>query len=87
MTHSSDRLYELPPSAKLVFKVLEINGTMTQSQIATKSRLSKRTVRQALDNLRDADTLDERVSLRDARKSLYSIPESRETDTLANASD
>ncbi|WP_342708181.1 helix-turn-helix domain-containing protein [Natrinema salaciae] len=70
-----------------MFKVLEINGTMTQSQIATKSRLSKRTVRQALDNLRDADTLDERVSLRDARKSLYSIPESRETDTLANASD
>ncbi|WP_254533757.1 helix-turn-helix transcriptional regulator [Natrinema gelatinilyticum] len=87
MSHTRDRLYELSPSAKLVFKVLEENGTMTQSQIADESFLSKRTVRYALGNLRDADILHERASFRDARKTLYSIPESEAADEMVRATD
>lgn len=76
MTHFPDRLYDLPPSAKLVLKVLAIDGAMTQGQLATETRLSKRTVRYGLQNLRDADAIQERVSFRDARKSIYSISDS-----------
>ena len=76
MTHVPDQLYDLPPSGKLVLKVLDVNGEMTQSQIATETRLSKRTVRYALDALRDAGVLRERMYFRDARQSLYSISDS-----------
>ncbi|UHQ96147.1 MarR family transcriptional regulator [Natrinema halophilum] len=87
MNHTSDQLYELSPSAKLVYKVLEVNGTMTQSQIADESLLSKRTVRYAIGNLREADLLHERVSFRDARKTLYSISESIAADEIARVSE
>lgn len=76
MAQVPDRLYDLPPSAKLVLKVLESDDQLTQSQIAEESRLDKRTVRNALKRLRDVDAVRERVSFRDARQSLYSIPES-----------
>jgi len=65
MTRLSDRLYDLPPSAKLVLKVLAIDGTM-KGQLATETRLSKRTVRDALERLRNVDVIDERVDFRDA---------------------
>ncbi|MDS0475528.1 helix-turn-helix domain-containing protein [Natrinema sp. 1APR25-10V2] len=80
MTRLSDRLYDLPPSAKLVLKVLAIDGTMTQGQLATETRLSKRTVRDALERLRDVDVIDERVDFRDARRSLYSVSDSIASD-------
>ncbi|MFD1564478.1 MarR family transcriptional regulator [Haloarchaeobius amylolyticus] len=76
MTRVPDRIYDLPPSGKLVLKVLDINGELTQSQIATETRLNKRTVRSALDALRDADILRERMYFRDAGQSLYSISDS-----------
>lgn len=76
MSDVPDRLYDLPPSAKLVFKVLEINGDLTQSQIADKSRLSRRTVRHALATLEEADAVHKGVYFQDARQSLYSLPES-----------
>ncbi|TYL36290.1 MarR family transcriptional regulator [Natronococcus pandeyae] len=87
MTQAPDRLYDLPPSAKLVLKVLEVEGTMTQEQIATESRLSKRTVRYALEKLRNADVVRKRVYFRDARKSLYSVSDAIATDELAATSD
>lgn len=65
------RLEELPPSAKLVFKVLELDAPLTQSEIATESRLSKRTTRHALGKLGDAGLVEERVYVPDARKRLY----------------
>ena len=80
MTHVPDRLYDLPPSGKLVLKVLDADGAMTQSQIATETRLSKRTVRYALNALRDAGVLREHMYFRDARQSLYSISDPVLTD-------
>ncbi|MFP9193659.1 MarR family transcriptional regulator [Natrialbaceae archaeon A-CW1-1] len=72
-------LEELPPSAKLVYKVLEYEGPMTQSEIATESRLCSRTVRYAVTKLEAADCIDSRASLRDARRSIYRVSRARTT--------
>ena len=64
---------ELPPSAKLVAKVLEYNDTLTQSEIAEETLLPPRTVRYALSRLEDVDVVDSRFSFADARKRLYSL--------------
>ena len=66
-------VHDLPPSAKLVAKVLEYNGTLTQSQLADESLLPPRTVRYALSRLEDADVVDSRFSFADARKRVYSL--------------
>lgn len=64
---------ELPPSAKLVAKVLEYNDTLTQSQLAEETLLPPRTVRYALNRLEDAGVVDSRFSFSDARKRLYTL--------------
>jgi DNA-binding MarR family transcriptional regulator len=69
----TERVRELPPSAKLVFKVLEYNGGLTQKRIVEKSRLSQRTVRDALDRLLEADLVEKEVYIPDARQSLYRL--------------
>lgn len=67
----ADRLAESPPSAKLVFKVLELEAPLTQSAIAERTRLSKRTTRHALSELTEADLVVEEVYPLDARKRVY----------------
>lgn len=64
---------DLPPSAKLVFKVLEYNGALTQKQIVEESMLSARTVRYALERLEELDVVSEDVYFADARQNLYEI--------------
>ena len=64
---------DLPPSAKLVAKVLEYNDTMTQQQIAEETLLPARTVRYALNRLDEQDVIESRFSFADARKRLYSL--------------
>ncbi|AXR78664.1 Transcriptional regulator containing HTH domain, ArsR family [Natrarchaeobaculum sulfurireducens] len=64
---------DLSPSAKLVYKVLEYEGELTQEEIATESRLCARTVRYALGKLEDSDLIASRVCLDDARQSNYWI--------------
>jgi len=68
-----DDVRELPPSAKLVAKVLEYNDTMTQQQIADETLLPSRTVRYALNRLDEKNVVDSRFSFSDARKRLYSL--------------
>ncbi len=70
---SIQRIEKLPPSAKLVFKVLEYSGFLTQKQIAEESYLPSRTVRYALNRLKDEQMLEERFYFKDARQSLYGI--------------
>jgi len=65
------RLHDLPPSAKLVAKVLELEGEMVQGQLAAESLLPDRTVRYALNRLKEADLVGSRYSLEDARKQVY----------------
>ncbi|WP_223302176.1 helix-turn-helix domain-containing protein [Haladaptatus sp. R4] len=70
----TDVLSELPPSAKLVVKTLEYNDdSLTQSELADKTRLPERTIRCALSRLRDHDLVDSRISFCDARKRRYSL--------------
>ncbi|MFC6973826.1 winged helix-turn-helix transcriptional regulator [Halomicroarcula sp. GCM10025709] len=68
-----DAVHELPPSAKLVAKVLEYNGTLTQSQLAEETMLPPRTVRYALNRLEEADVVHSRFSFSDARKRIYAL--------------
>ncbi|MFW5924086.1 MAG: MarR family transcriptional regulator [archaeon] len=77
-TPTADRreaLVELPPSAKLVAKVLEYNGTLSQSAIAAETLLPARTVRYALGRLEDRGVVESRHSFADARKRLYALTE------------
>ncbi|ELY61587.1 MarR family transcriptional regulator [Natronolimnohabitans innermongolicus] len=68
-----DDVRDLPPSAKLVAKVLEYNDTMTQQQIADETLLPARTVRYGLNRLEEENVIDSRFSFSDARKRLYSL--------------
>lgn len=74
------QLLELPPSGKLVFKILEYHGELTQKQICEHSRLSPRTVRYALSQLDSLGVIDEDVHFPDARQSLYSLTVAGVTD-------
>ena len=68
-----DDVRDLPPSAKLVAKVLEYNGTLTQSQLAEETLLPPRTVRYALSRLEEVSVVDSRFSFADARKRIYTL--------------
>jgi predicted transcriptional regulator len=90
MTDSEgEQLSDLPPSAKLVYKVLEYNGPMTQKDIVEESMLSARTVRYALERLEDIDIVTEDVYFADARQNLYEIetPAEAPADSDAAVSD
>ncbi len=66
-----ERLVELPPSAKLVAKVLETDSPLSQGQLAEESLLPDRTVRYALNRLEESGIVDSRYSFRDARKQVH----------------
>ncbi len=70
-----EEIADLPPSAKLVYKVLEYNGPQTQKGIVQESMLSPRTVRYALERLDDIGVIQEDVYFADARQNLYEITE------------
>ncbi len=84
MTDPEDAVADLPPSAKLVYKTLEYEGSMTQSQLAESSLLPQRTVRHALTKLQDAEVVEESAYLMDARKSMYT-PVGAEPDAASPA--
>ena len=71
----TEGLDDLPPSAKLVFKVLEYNGPLTQKGIVQESMLLARTVRYALERLEGIGVVDEDVYFADARQNLYKLTE------------
>ena len=73
MTQSEESVRDLPPSGKLVLKVLEYNGGLTQKQIVEKSRLSQRTVRDALDRLQEQEIVEKNIYIPDARQNLYTL--------------
>jgi predicted transcriptional regulator len=75
-TTADEELGDLPPSAKLVYKVLDYNGPLTQKKIVEESMLSARTVRYALERLDEIGVVAEDVYFADARQNLYEIKES-----------
>lgn len=74
------RIGDLPPSAKLVYKVLSYNGALTQKEIVERSMLSQRTVRDALTRLREVEVVAEKVYIPDARQNLYELTAVAESD-------
>jgi len=68
-----DAVRDLPPSAKLVAKVLEYNESLTQTQLSEETLLPARTVRYALGRLEEVDVVDSHFSFTDARKRLYTL--------------
>lgn len=70
---AKEALRDLPPSAKLVAKVLEYNETLTQSELAEETLLPPRTVRYALTRLDEEGIVESRFSFTDARKRIYSL--------------
>jgi DNA-binding MarR family transcriptional regulator len=75
-TSEADRWHavrDLPPSAKLVAKVLDYEEPLTQKGIAEETLLPARTVRYALTRLEEADVVTSRFSFSDARKRLYRL--------------
>lgn len=73
MCEAHQQLLDLPPSAKLVFTVLDEEGPLTQQQIAEKTRLSSRTARYALTQLEEISAIEEQISFADARQKIYQL--------------
>ncbi|WP_280586038.1 ArsR family transcriptional regulator [Halorubrum sp. Boch-26] len=72
-----DLLSPLPPSAKLVYYVLDEEGRFDQTGLAEETRLSTRTVRFAIEKLTEVGLVEEGLCPRDARRSVYApVPES-----------
>ncbi len=71
--HLAEDLLKMPPSSKLLLKILEYEGAMTQKELGTKTMLPDRTVRLALSHLLGKGYLKKKVSIRDARQKIYEI--------------
>ena len=69
----NDCLSEQPPSAKLVYKVLQYDGPLTQKRLVEETMLSPRTVRYALERLEDCGLVEEGIYFADARQRLYEL--------------
>lgn len=73
-------IQELPPSAKLVYMVIQYHGPQTQKQLVDETKLSGRTVRHALGHLEDAGIVESEIHIPDARQKMYSLQGNLEPD-------
>jgi len=69
----AEELLSMPPSSKLLLKILEYEGSMTQKDLASKTLLPDRTVRLAMKHLMDKGYVKRKVSMQDARQKIYEI--------------
>jgi len=78
------KIMQLSPSVKLVLKVLEYKGLMTQKELVAESYLPSRTVRYALGILKREGILEERLYYKDARQCLYGVKTPQHEELLSN---
>ena len=71
--HLSGDLFNMAPSAKLLLKTLEYEGTLSRRKLAERTMLPDRTVRMSLASLIEKGYVKRRVSARDARQKMYEI--------------
>ena len=69
----SEKMKNLPASAKLVYKILQHEGSMAQKEIINSSLLPERTVRYALNILIKTGVIVSEPDLTDARQTIYRI--------------
>ncbi|MFP4188405.1 MAG: MarR family transcriptional regulator [Halobacteriales archaeon] len=72
---TDDVFADLPPSAKLVAKVIEHEGAMDAKEVSETARLHPSTTRDALKRLAEEDVVDVRVA--DGGRFVYSMDGSR----------
>ncbi len=73
MSEENIVLADLPPSAKLVYKVLDYEERLTQKKLVEETLLSPRTVRYALQRLEEVNLVEKDIYFADARQKLYQI--------------
>ncbi len=78
------KMQHFSPSVKLVFKLLEYKGLMTQKELVGESYLPPRTVRYALSILKKEGILEERLYYKDARQCLYGVKVPEHDELLSN---
>ena len=71
--HLAEELLSMPPSSKLLLKILEYEGSLSQKELVNKTLLPDRTVRLALSHLLEKGYVKRKVSIRDARQKIYEI--------------
>lgn len=71
--HLAEDLLRMPPSSKLILKMLEYEGEMSQKELIAKTFLPARTVRIALTRLLEKGHIHRKVSILDSRQKIYSI--------------
>jgi len=69
----ADILKDMPPSAKLIYKVLEYEGPLTYRELLIKSGLPARTLRYALNKLLSRGIIIKSHLDRDVRKMIYML--------------
>ena len=72
-TLASAHTKALPPSAKLVFKILSYEGDLTQKEVVSATGLPERTVRYALELLLKKRLITSHPYLSDARQTVYGV--------------
>jgi DNA-binding MarR family transcriptional regulator len=65
------RVTQLSPSTKLVLKILQLNGWMTQREIIGETTLPPRTVKYAIKKLKEQKIVREKPDLNDMRSKYY----------------
>ena len=69
----AEELFNMPPSSKLLLKILEYEGSMSQKELVKKTMLPDRTVRLAMSHLLEKGYVKKKVSVRDSRQKIYEI--------------
>ena len=69
----AEELLNMPPSSKLLLKILEYEGSMTQKELSSKTMLPDRTVRLAMSHLLEKGYVKRKISIRDSRQKIYEI--------------
>lgn len=71
--HVPKELEELPPTAKLAYKILEYERKLTRQELRKETLLAQRTVYGALCDLEEIDAIDSRPCQTGLRQTVYYI--------------
>ena len=69
----AEDLFNMPPSSKLLLKILEYEGSMTHKELISKTLLPDRTIRLAMSHLLEKGYVKRKISIRDSRQKIYEI--------------
>lgn len=68
-----ENVNNMPPSVKLIVKTLQHEAPLTQQELSQSTLLPSRTVRYALNRLKETNAIDVKPNPQDARQNIYSL--------------